>query len=377
MGWWELWRRRRHRGRKTYSLWWSLHGKSFPNIILKWLQRPVCISFQHTSLILSGSCDHFGSGTREWISILKTRLLIQPKTRRPFRRMWWKNTASNTDVCRSLNPKRTEQNLSFSAIASKSGQSCYDPYDLSSNDEEYLLPDNVAEMAPGRSDHAAHLLKAAMLDLNSPPEFPQNWRQCSPNLHDYNSDSIEISRTFRLPHITNWWRQRDETHSMYADLSDVAHDILLFIPQNVGVEDSFSLGRDVIGWRQSRNIGDSLRKNVVVRQFAWANIWLLGGGDPVLDANSTDNDMEMKREAEEKKLQRMAKVHNVLEMWQGSQNLWATQKESRTQNEQMTPVGYISDTEEIVKAFWSNFQHNGAAAFKLSEKSPVPPAWSA
>jgi len=43
----------------------------------------------------------------------------------------------------------------------------------------------------------------------------------------------------------------------------------------------------------------------------------------------------------------------------------------------MTPIGYISDTEEIVKASWSIFQHDGVAAFKLSEKSPVPPALSA
>jgi len=40
-------------------------------------------------------------------------------------------------------------------------------------------------------------------------------------------------------------------------------------------------------------------------------------------------------------------------------------------------VGYISDTEEIVKASWSLFQHDGAAAFKLSERSPLPPALSA
>ena len=35
------------------------------------------------------------------------------------------------------------------------------------------------------------------------------------------------------------------------------------------------------------------------------------------------------------------------------------------------------DTEEIVKASWSLFQHDGAAAFKLSEISPLPPALSA
>jgi len=51
----------------------------------------------------------------------------------------------------------------------------------------------------------------------------------------------------------------------------------------------------------------------------------------------------------------MAKVYDVLEMGQGSQNLCATQKESHTQNNQMTAVGYISDTKEIVKVSWSNF----------------------
>jgi hypothetical protein len=43
----------------------------------------------------------------------------------------------------------------------------------------------------------------------------------------------------------------------------------------------------------------------------------------------------------------------------------------------MTAIGYISDTGEIVEASWSNCHQDGAAAFKLSEKSPVPPAVSA
>jgi len=43
----------------------------------------------------------------------------------------------------------------------------------------------------------------------------------------------------------------------------------------------------------------------------------------------------------------------------------------------MTAVGYISDTEDIVKASWSSSQHDGAAAFKLSERSPLPPPLSA
>jgi len=73
----------------------------------------------------------------------------------------------------------------------------------------------------------------------------------------------------------------------------------------------------------------------------------------------------------------MAKVQDFLEMCQGSENLRATQKESWAQTKQMTAVGYISDTEEILKASWSLFQHDGAAAFKLSERSPLPPALSA
>jgi len=188
---------------------------------------------------------------------------------------------------------------------------------------------------------------------------------------------MEISSTFWLLDIIDWWRQQEETHSKYADLSNVARDIFSIIPHGVRVEASFSLGRDVIGWRQSKTTGETLREKVVVRQFAQANNGILAGTVPELDTTNTENDSEMKKEAEERKLHRMAKVHDVLEMWQSSQNLHATQKESRAQNKQMTAVRYISDTEEIVKAFWPLFQHDGVAAFKLSERSPLPPALSA
>jgi hypothetical protein len=58
------------------------------------------------------------------------------------------------------------------------------------------MPTNVAEMTPGRSDREARLLTAAGLYLNSPPELPHNWGQINPNLNDYHSDPMEISRTF-------------------------------------------------------------------------------------------------------------------------------------------------------------------------------------
>jgi len=223
-------------------------------------------------------------------------------------------------------------NLFPPATASGSYQSSFNPYNLSSDDEEYLTPNNVAETTPGRSDRAVRLLTATRLYLNSSPEAPKNWGQINPNLDDYHSDPMEITSTFWIPDITDRWRQQEETHSKYADLSNVARDIFSIIPHGVGVEASSSLGRDVIDWRQSKTTGETLREKVVVRQFARANNWILAGTDPKFDTMNTENDSEMKKEAEERKLHRMAKVHDFLEMWQGSQNLRATQRESRAQN---------------------------------------------
>jgi len=92
---------------------------------------------------------------------------------------------------------------------------------------------------------------------------------------------------------------------------------------------------------------------------------------------NTENDSEMKKEVRERNLHRLAKVHDFLEMRQCGQNLLGTEKKSRAQNKQMTAVGSISAMEEIVKASWPLLQHDGAAAFKLSERSPLPPALSA
>jgi hypothetical protein len=88
-------------------------------------------------------------------------------------------------------------------------------------------------------------------------------------------------------------------------------------------------------------------------------------------------DIELKREAEERKLHRMAKVNDFLEMWQGSQNPRATLSESCAHTMQITAVGCISATEDIVNTSWTNFQHDGVAAFKLSESLSQPTALSA
>jgi hypothetical protein len=249
------------------------------------------------------------------------------------------------------------------ATASQTCQSSFDPYDLSRDDEENLTPNNVAETTPGRSDRAVSLLTAARLYSNLPPEAPKNWGQINPNFNDYHSDPMEFSRTFWIRDITDLWCKQEETHSKYAGHSNVARYRFSIIPHGVGGEASFSHVRDVISWRQSKTTGETFRTKVVVTQLARAINGILAGTDPVFDKANTANKSEMKQEAEEMKLHRMAKVHNFLEMWQGSQNLRAIQKESRTQNMQMTAVGYISATEEIVNASWSLFQPAGAAAF--------------
>jgi len=137
-----------------------------------------------------------------------------------------------------------------------------------------------------------------------------------------------------------------------------------------------SESRPVFPWAMMSSAGGSpqpqvrpLAKQLFVRQFARANNVILPGDDPTWDMTNTENNSEMETEAEERKLHIMAKVHDLMEMWQGSQNLHPTQKESSDQNKQMTPVGYISDTEGIVIPAWSLFHHEGAAAFKLSVRS--------
>jgi hypothetical protein len=122
---------------------------------------------------------------------------------------------------------------------------------------------------------------------------------------------MEISSTFWIPDITDWWRQQEEIHSKYADLSNVARDIFSIIPQ----------GGQFFPWPSCywlvavKTTGETVREKVVVRQFAGANNGILAGIDPELDTMNTENNSEMKTEAEERKLQRMAKFHDFLEMW--------------------------------------------------------------
>jgi len=149
------------------------------------------------------------------------------------------------------------KNFFPSAMTSQSGQWFFDTYYSSSDDEEYLMCNNVAKMKPGWSDCAARLLRAARLYWNSQPEIPRIWGQVIPNLNEYHSNPMEIRSTLWVPDFTDCWRHREDMHWKYADPSSVAQNIFSIIPHDVGVEASFLLGQDVIGWRQATTTGET------------------------------------------------------------------------------------------------------------------------
>jgi hypothetical protein len=55
-----------------------------------------------------------------------------------------------------------------------------------------------------------------------------------------------MSRTFRLPDITDWWHQPEETCSKYTNFSNVAPDILSSIPDGIGVQARVAPMREII-----------------------------------------------------------------------------------------------------------------------------------
>jgi len=65
-------------------------------------------------------------------------------------------------------------------MASGSCQSCFDPYHLSNDHEQYQKPNNGAETTSIVSDRAACLLTTAWLYLNSLPEAQKNFEQIDP-----------------------------------------------------------------------------------------------------------------------------------------------------------------------------------------------------
>jgi len=89
-------------------------------------------------------------------------------------------------------------------------------------------------------------------------------------------------------------------HWKYTSLYIVFHDVFSIIPHGVRVEASCSLRQVIIGWGQSTTTGETFCENVMVRQSAQASNGILAGDDAAFDMMNTENDLEMKKEAEER-----------------------------------------------------------------------------
>ena len=96
----------------------------------------------------------------------------------------------------------------------------------------------------------------------------------------------------------------------YRDLARMARDIFSVMPHGVGVEASFSPGRDVIGWRQSKTSGKTLQEKVVVRQWARANEGLLP--EDVMIGDMKDNNVEEKQRGEDERLNQLASIKDFI-----------------------------------------------------------------
>jgi hypothetical protein len=71
----------------------------------------------------------------------------------------------------------------------------------------------------------------------------------------------------------------------------------------------------VIGWRQSKITGETLREKVIVRLFVQANTEILDCTEPEMETSNSDNDLQMMPDEEEIQLHRIGKVQDFLEIW--------------------------------------------------------------
>jgi len=108
----------------------------------------------------------------------------------------------------------------------------------------------------------------------------------------------------------------------------VEGDIFSIIPGRVGEEASFSLARDVTGCQQSTTTSEARCEMIFQSQFAPANNGISAGNIPSLHTTEPENNVELKCKAAARQLGQIAKIDDLLAIWQGSQNLCATQKKS-------------------------------------------------
>ena len=173
--WWVFWPKRRLNEWKTYSLPWSLGGKRCPNSISEVTPTSAMLLISAHILDCFQKLQSFTQWGKGMDNHPEDETSYTTKYQEAFL-MYVENKYCATHWQLPVTNPETipDNNVISSAIASRSGQSSYDPYDVSSDDGEYLMPNTVAKTTPGQSDPAPLLLTAGRLYLNSPCELPPN-----------------------------------------------------------------------------------------------------------------------------------------------------------------------------------------------------------
>ena len=187
--------------------------------------------------------------------------------------------------------------------------------------------------------------------------------------HDYpigdelmSDDPEEVTASFWYPDVAGWWMKQERRMGDYRDLARMARDIFSVMPHGVGVEASFSLGRDVISWRQSRTKAATLQQKVVVRQWARSNDGFLP--DEVKKSLEGDNDEDERQKKEDERLNQLASMRDFLMFKKESQNRRSMQKKLKGKDVAVSGLGYISDEDDGWDEKWSSFDHDGNTAFR-------------
>jgi len=227
-------------------------------------------------------------------------------------------------------------------------------YGLDSSDEEEDdgNEDHRTHSTPRTASRKSLLMQQARQYLANGRANIQSWQ------HDYplgeeqmSNDPEEMTASFWYPDVAGWWLKQETTMGEYRDLAKMARDIFSVMPHGVGVEASFSLGRDIISWRQSRTKGSTLQQKVVVRQWARSNDGLLP--EEAIQSAGSDVNNEEKQKQEDQKLNQLASVRDFLVFKEQSENLRSMQKKLKGKDVTISGLGYISDVDE------DNGDHDG------------------
>jgi hypothetical protein len=242
-------------------------------------------------------------------------------------------------------------------------------FDSDSDDNQSLSA--LPTTTPRRTSRRENLLRIAHQYLDNSRVDPASFGQTNPGGDDTDGDTNPdlASGCFWSASVAAWWKHQVTHVTEYAPLSQMARNIFAVMPHGVGVEASFSLGRDVIGWRQARTSGATLQQKVVVRQWARSNSGQLA--DASID-RLTQNDAAAKAKAEQLKLRKLASLTDFLYWSKKSQQFRSAQKVLEKEGRKRGK-GYISDEEEFFPTTWDQFEDNGIGAFDdyLSNKRPA------